>query len=97
MKKTLNTQQMIEKLRSGRYQAIVKVIAKRRMFLGIERASKNSRKTSEKFLCAPQDLDQMVAKMKREKAGAEIPPSILPPNDPATQTQPSTPDSQSHV
>lgn len=95
MKKTLNTDQMIAKLRTGRYQAIVKEITGRRMFLGIERTSKRSRKTSEKFMCSPQDLGQLVARMKREKAGAEIPPSILPPTNPSEPTQPSTP--ESHV
>ena len=53
-------------LQSGRWKAIVKDVAGRRMLIGFERASRRSRKYHEKFMCAPTDLDQLVKKHQRE-------------------------------
>ena len=62
--------EMMKELQTGRYQAIVKNVAGRRMFLGIERKNRRSRKRHQKFMCAPQDLDQLLAKQKSEPTPA---------------------------
>jgi len=51
---------IVKKLNSGRWKAIIKMVGERRMFLGIERVSRRSRKYKEKLMCAPQDLSQIV-------------------------------------
>lgn len=59
---------MIPMLRTGRWQAIVKNVAGRRMFLGIERASKRSRKNHVKYMCPPQDLDRLLEEHAKKPA-----------------------------
>ena len=60
----MKLKEMMKELQSGRFQAIVKNVAGRRMFLGIERKNTRSRKRHQKFMCSPQDLDQLLAKQK---------------------------------
>lgn len=60
--------EMMKMLKTGRWKAIVKQVGARRMFMGIERVSTRSRKRQVKYMCAPQDLDRLVAEHEREKA-----------------------------
>ena len=60
--------EMMKQLQTGRFKAIIKDVAGRRMFLGIERANKRSSKYHVKYMCPPQDLDQLVAKSSSAKA-----------------------------
>ena len=91
--------EMKEMLATGRYQAIVKVVAGRRMFLGIERKSRRSNRRHEKFMCSPVDLDQLMAKKTPLGPISEQPqtspkPSVedgLSPTPSAISDQPATP------
>lgn len=71
----MNINEMKAMLATGRYQAIVKNVAGRRFFVGVERKSKRSRKRHEKYMCPPQDLDQLLAKHAKKKEQAEEPAS----------------------
>lgn len=66
----ITDKRMVEMLRSGRFKAIIKDVAGRRMLLGFERTSSRSRKYREKFMCSPTDLDQLVRKHQRENQPA---------------------------
>ena len=80
-------------LNTGRYQAIVKEIAGRRMFIGIERISKRSRRYQQKFMCTPVDLEQLVKKhadslkpaalLAQSETDSPLPTPPSPPENPA--------------
>ena len=59
--------EMTEMIKTGRFKAIIKQVGTRRMFVGIERSSR-SRKSQVKFMCPPQDLDQLVEKHQAKLA-----------------------------
>jgi hypothetical protein len=63
--------EMTEMIKTGRFKAIIKQVGTRRMFVGIER-SKRSRKSQIKYMCPPQDLDQLVEK---HNASKDAPPA----------------------
>lgn len=73
--------EMTKMLQTGRYQAIVKDVAGRRMFLGIERISSRSRKRSRKYMCPPIDLDKVLKEHAEKKSQSET----------QTETQPESP------
>lgn len=70
---------------NGRYQAIVKVIAGRRMLLGFERKNKRSSKYRQKFIMAPLDLATLT---KPQAAAVET--SSLPEPGAETSSAPET-------
>lgn len=85
---------MIPMLQTGRWQAIVKNVAGRRMFLGIERISKRSRKNRVKYMCPPQDLDRLLAEHAKKPGAAEPAPSAPETPNSAPTAQPDSPSNE---
>ena len=83
----MTSKKQIQKmLKNGRYKAIIKEVAGRRMLLGFERRSKSSRKYGHKSLTSPIDLDRM--------NNPDLPPIDLNGQKPAELTTPPTDESK---